>query len=254
MMNILNKLHIDNSVYLLILISYLSGYIKNVSLIMCIIIVHELGHIFFSFIFHFPIISLHIYPFGGLTVISKRLHERIYKDIIISIGGIAFQLLLSLLFLILYQKNLIVSSTYHLFTIYNQSIILFNLLPIIPLDGSKLISSILSKYLPYKSTYILTIYISIISLLLFIFYNTIHKINDIIIYIFLFIKLLEQIQNYRYIINKFYLERTLYDHYYNQIINNETSLNNIRLDKYYYFYENNRYINEKDYIQKKYFT
>ena len=49
---------------------------------------------------------------------------------------------------------------------YNQSIILFNILPIHPLDGSKIINLLLSTIIPYKKTLKINIFISIITILI----------------------------------------------------------------------------------------
>lgn len=250
MMNIFKYLKINNSVYIMILIALLAGYIKHVALIMLIIIGHEFGHVFFCLLFNIEVEKIEIFPFGGITYVNKRIHERIFKDIIISIGGILSQLIFYLVIYFLYKNNIIVLSTYHLFNQYNLSIIIFNLLPIIPLDGSKLLFCLFSKFLSYKSSYIMMIITGIISLFLFIIYNYIYKLNDLILYIFLAYKLYEVIKEYKFIMNKFYLERVMYDHYYNAIINNIDDINKLRIDKFYYFKDKNRYINEKDYIKK----
>lgn len=248
---ILNRIKVDNSVYLLLLFGLLSGHIKSLFIILIIILIHEIGHVFFFKIFNIEIESVVIYPFGGVTYINKKIHERIYKDIFISLGGILFQFVLWGLFLILYKINFIVLSTYKMFCLYNINIILFNLLPIIPLDGSKLFFSFFTKFFSYKVSYILMVSLSIVSLFLFIVYNYIYKLSDFIIYVFLFFKLYEVVIEYKYIMNKFYLERVIYDHYYDKIINNCVDISNLRIDKYYYFKENNRYVSEKDYILKK---
>ena len=77
----------------------------------------------------------------------------------------------------------------------------------------------------------------------------IYKVNDLILYIYLGMKIYEVIKEEKQVINKFYLERILYDHYYNKIINNIDDIDKMRLDKYYYFKNKKRFINERDYIR-----
>ncbi len=249
MMNILNKFKIHNSTYVLILIGLLSGYIKNISIILSIVLVHEIGHVFFFLLFKIDIESVVIYPFGGESVVNKKIHERIYKDILISLGGIIFQLMLGIIFILLYKYDLIKGSTYNMFYTYNKSVILFNLIPIIPLDGSKLVLSILSKFISYRNSYRGMILISIIFYIGFIIYNMVFKLNDIIIYLFLLSKLVICIREYKYVKLKFYMERVLYNNYYNGIVSNG-NIRNMKLEKYYYFKCDDRFINEKDYILK----
>ena len=247
-----NIFRIDGSTYLLMLLGLLSGYIKNVFIILIIVLIHETGHVFFFYLFNIEIESIVIYPFGGVSKINKRIHERIYKDIFISLGGILFQLILFIIVYFLYKNGFIVSSTYHMYNTYNRSIILFNLIPIIPLDGSKLFFALFTKFLSFRLSYILMIIVGIISLLLFILYNSIFKINDMVIYVFLIVNLYLVFKDYKYVMNKFYLERIMYDNYYNGIVN-DSSIDNIRLDKYYYFKVGKGFINEKKYILKNKF-
>lgn len=250
MKNILNKIKIDYSTYLLILMGLLAGYIKNILVILIIVIVHELGHVFFFCLYKIDIDKIIIYPYGGVSRVNKKIHERIYKDILISLGGIIFQGLLIILIIFLYNKGYIVRSTYNMFITYNKSVILFNLIPLIPLDGSKLLLSICSKYLSYRISYIIMIIISTISLICFIIYNMVFKLNDIVIYLFLVISLINCIREFKYVRNKFYLERILYNNYYNGIISDSDDIKDMRIDKYYYYKVNRRYINERDYLLK----
>lgn len=251
MKNILIK--IDFTTYLFILFAFLAGYIKNILLIYLIIIIHELGHYFFFRIFKIEVIKIIIYPFGGITYVNKKIHERIYKTILCSLGGVLFQLLLFLIFSYLFKYNVLSNSTYELFNIYNKTLFFFNLLPIIPLDGSKIYFGFLTKYFSFKYSYYLMLILNFLFLIIFCFYNLIFKINDVVLISFLVFEYLKEIKNFKYIINKFYLERVLSSHYYNAIINNCSNINSFKLDKYYYIKENNKYVNEKEYLLSHYF-
>lgn len=251
---ILRSFKIDYTTYILIFLALIAGYIKNVFVLLLIVLIHEFGHVFFFLLFGIEIEKIIIYPFGGVTYINKRIHERIYKDVLISLGGIIFQLILFLFYYLLFSFNLIVYSTYKMFFLYNLNIIVFNLLPLIPLDGSKLLLALFSKFFSYRRSYMLMIVCSVISLFLFILFNIFCKVNDLIIYIFLIIKLFEVVKNFNYVMNKFFLERILYNHYYNQIINDCCCINKMRIDKYYFFKDNNRYVNEKEFIKRIYYN
>lgn len=242
---------IDPTTYILLLLSLLAGYIHNIYIIILIVIIHELGHVLFLLIFKIEIIDITIYPFGGITKINKKINERIYKDFLISIGGILLQIISLIIFYILNKYYIIDNNTYKLFKEYNIYIIIFNLIPLIPLDGNKILNIILSKFLPYKTSLKIANIIGIITLIIFIIMNIKLRINDLTIIIFLIIKILEQIKNTKYILNKFYLERIIYDNYYDGIINNKKDIKDIRINKYYYFLKNNKYINEKEYIKEK---
>ena len=241
---------IDISTYILILLAFLGGYLKNISIIIFIVFIHELGHIFFFKLFSIKIKKINIYPFGGMTTVNTKIHERIYKKILCSLGGIIFQiLLLTVTFLL---KDYLKLSTYKLLIYYNKIILIFNLLPIIPLDGSKILFNILLKYISFKKANVNCTIISIISLILFILFNIKFKINNITIIVFLTFHTIKTIKDYEYIMNNFFLERYLYNHYYDEIIYNKNNLNDMKITKYYYFKNNKNYISEKNYLRKKY--
>ena len=158
---------IDISTYLFILFAFLAGYIKSILLIYLIVIIHEFGHFFFFKIFGIIVIKMVIYPFGGITIVDKKIHERIYKTIICSFGGIIFQIFLFFIFLFLLKYNFINDYTFSLFKTYNQTLVIFNLLPIIPLDGSKIYFAFLTKYFSFKLSYYLTLILNLIFLIFF---------------------------------------------------------------------------------------
>jgi hypothetical protein len=92
------------------------------------------------------------------------------------------------------------------------------------------------------------IVVSSLSLLLFIVFNVFFKLNDIVIYAFLVSNLIICIKEFKYVRNKFYLERIIYDNYYNAIISNSSNIEDMRIDKYYYYKVGDRYVNERKYI------
>ncbi len=134
--------------------------------------------------------------------------------------------------------------------ILNYSIFLFNLLPINPLDGSKILNSILNLVFPFKTSYLISIVISIIfivSLLMF---------KNLILYltiVFLLIRILKEIKNKKYIFLRFLLERKKINlkSRKNKIIKGE-NLN--KIFKYYknLFYIDKIYYTEKEVLNKKF--
>lgn len=245
-MNILNKIKINSYTYLFILICLLSGYIKNISIIFLICLIHEFGHVFITKICNYEIIKIEILPFGGYTTINQKINSNINKNLLIALGGIIFQSIL-LLFLIIF-KNKFNIITYNLFWQYNIIIMLFNLLPIIPLDGSKIVQLILEKFYSYHKAYYLNLFISIIGLILFIIVNYYYNIDNYFMVIFLIYNTIIYFTNYKYIVKRFLLERYLYDLDYNKIDNHTKNIQDLKINVRHYFKEGNHYIKEKDKI------
>ena len=250
MMNILSKIKINNYTYLFLLICCLCGFIKNITIIFSICIFHELGHIFFIKLFKYKVVSIELLPFGGFTTIDKHINSSINKDIIISIGGILFQLLIFLIVFIF--KNNFNIITYNLIIKYNYILMIFNLIPIIPLDGNNILHLLLEKVFSYELSYKINTYISIIILIIFCIINYVYKLDNYFIISFLIFKLLIYIKNYKYLKNRFLLERIMFDIDYNKIDNNTKNINSLRKEVLHYFKKNNKYINERKYIIKLY--
>ena len=227
----------------------LAGDFKRVVLTFIIIILHETGHIIFLKYFQVPITKLTIYAFGGLIKTNKLINFSPLKELLISIGGILNQLILYLIFYFLYKYIFINTYTYNLFLSINTSLILFNIIPMYPLDGYIILNSIFNIYIPYLKSNILSIIISIITLIIFILYSYNYKINSIFVISFLLYKLYIYLKEYKYIHNKFILERMIYDIPYSKIIYKyKYSPYYLKLNKYYYF----NYKSEKEVIDNIY--
>ncbi len=246
MKNILNKFKISNYTYLFILICFLCGYLKNILIIMSICLIHEFGHILFIKLFKYDLIQIELLPFGGFTTFNEKINNNINKDLLIALGGIIMQLALILILSLF--KNSFNTLTYHLLIYYNFMIIIFNLIPIIPLDGSKISHLLLEKCFSYHQAYYLNFYLSLISIIIFTILNYIWKLDNYFIISFLIYKIVGYLQNYKYYQNRFLLERYLYDLEYHKIDNHTKNLKDLKKNVYHYFKEDNHYINEKQKI------
>ncbi|MFI3260437.1 MAG: site-2 protease family protein [bacterium] len=246
-------IQINYLTYYFLLIYFLCGFIKEGIIIFIIVFIHELGHAFFANLFNFNIISITIYPFGGITKMKKDINTPLNEDLLISIGGFIFQFILYLIFLIINLNGFISNKTFEIFNFYNKMILLFNLLPIIPLDGSYISENILSRIFPYKIVLFTNVILSIFCFIIFIYYNYSYNLNNYIIISFLFFKILENLKNKKNIFNKFLLERYLYSYNFKKLENiNSIDTSKIKKDTYSYFWKEFCYVSEKDILNKKY--
>ena len=213
MKKLLNKITIHPITYLILLLALNEGLIKYVLIISIIIFLHEIGHIMLMYIFKRKISKIIILPFGGIINLDSYISTNIYEDLLISIAGILFQVIFGFLILktnIPYKKE---------FLYYNNLIIIFNLLPIIPLDGEKILKNILELFLPFKKSLIFIIYISLITMFIIFYFNINLIYRNIIVIIFLIISLFKNFRNIPYYMNSFYLERMIHTFNFNQIKN-----------------------------------
>lgn len=253
MKNIKNLFKINTATYFLILSFLLTGYIKNIILIYLIVIVHELGHIFIIKFLGYKIKRVDIYPMGGITKFEKRINSKISHEIIISLFGVLFQIILSLIFYYLLKFSIIRSSTYDLFLTYNKTILIFNLLPIIPLDGYQFLRAINEMFFSFKKAFFISFGISIIAILLFITYNQLLSLNNYLIISFLIYKMVLVLKDFKFEHLKFLLERFLNTFSFHKIkYEKGINLDKLKKNTYHYFKIGDKVVSESEILAKKF--
>lgn len=178
-------------------------------------------------------------PFGGLTIFNEDINRPLKEEFIILIMGPLFQIIFTFL---LRENNQLIE--------YSKSILLFNLLPIYPLDGSKLINIIFNRFCSFKRSHLLTIYFSITTVV-FILIKTKLNLILITIMIFLTIKVIEELKNHYNIFNRFLLERYINNYSFKKykIIKNSKDM---KRDYRHYFHNKNISLTEREYLKKRF--
>ena len=214
--------------YLIFFLSFFTGHIKDYIIYTLIILIHELGHVFAGIVLKWPILKVTIYPFGCLTTFNNKINSSLIEEFLILIFGPLFQIL----FYMLYPTK------------FHNFILLFNLLPIYPLDGSKLLLIVFNIFFSFYYSYVYVYIVSFITIIVLFFYD--FNLMNIIIISYLLYDLYRYITLTKYIMYKFYYERYKYSFKYNK--------NHIIIgdDKYKMYKERNNYflINEKCYKEK----
>jgi len=247
------KIKINHVTYLLFLTYLITGHFKNILLIFLIIIIHEIGHVFFLNRYRYNIECIEILPFGGITKTNKLINTPINHDLIIYFGGVIFQILLLIIFFIFLKFSIIYENTYQMFKMYNISILVFNILPIRPLDGGEILRLTLEKHYSFYKAQKIANTLSIIFIVIFFFINIKFNLNNYVIISFLLVKVYELIKKENFYKNKFMLERLMYTFPYHKI-NNEKNKNVkvLKKDTYHYFKDGEKYVSEKELLRRKF--
>ena len=248
MKSILNKIEF-NYTYLLVALGFvITGHFANLVIFTSLIIIHELGHFLMATIFKYKVSKIIIYPYGGITKFDSLVNTKIEKDFLIAVSGLFIQIIYFGIISFLFYHGLIREYIYHLFCLYHKSMVIFNLLPIIPLDGSKIVNLILSKYVNFNLANNITVFISFIIIILILASNVYEKNYSFILIIGV---LLQNIYRFyseiKYIYNRFMLERYLYNFNYQKIkvIKDRNKMYKNRKDL---FNKDNKIISEKVYL------
>lgn len=237
---------VHKSVYIFALIAVLTASFVPLIIISTLIIIHEMGHFLAAKLLKIEVDKIYLYPLGGISKFNLELNTSPIIEMIILISGPIFQIFACQLLIKLLPNYIDLVKAYH------YQIIFFNLLPIYPLDGGKLLNILISLKIPYKKSLNYSIIISYISLLIIIINNTNNiKLNIIIMSIFLLYKITKEKNKISTMYEKFLLERYLKKYKFKdtKIINNS---NNFYRNKEHIIKEKGKYYYESDFLSKKY--
>lgn len=114
-----------------------------------IVIVHELGHLSVARHFGWQIVSLQLLPFGGVVEVDDGGNVPAKEEILVALAGPLQNVWMIVVSFLFFWSGLWSWSWADFFIQSNLLIVLFNLLPIIPLDGGKIMQGILSLRMPF---------------------------------------------------------------------------------------------------------
>ncbi|WP_077327219.1 site-2 protease family protein [Virgibacillus siamensis] len=151
--NALPEIRLHPILMVFLVISFLTGTFVSLFIILAIVMVHELGHYVMAVYFRWRIRRIMIWIFGGVMDTDEHGTRPLYEEILVTIAGPLQHVLIYLVLLLLAQGEFIPLSLIDLALFYNTVILVFNLLPVWPLDGGKLLFLLLSYKLPYRKAY-----------------------------------------------------------------------------------------------------
>jgi len=175
--NIWDKIYIHPFFYFILSISFITGHFRNIMYFTTIILIHELGHSITSVILGIKLNRIVLFPFGGLSILEYSINLSLIKELLILVMGPVTQIVFT--YLIYYLK---IDVSYYFYT-YSMFILIFNLIPIYPLDGGKLINVFLSFFLPFYKSLKITYYLSYFIYISLVFMTIIYYRNLILILI-----------------------------------------------------------------------
>ncbi len=147
---VFNKVSIHPLFWLVVGIGILTGRFLEVIILFTIVFIHEMGHAVTASYFRWRIKKIELLPFGGVAEVDEYGNRPLKEELLVIISGPIQHLWLFGMFYWLFTFGLIDESTYHLCLKHNMSIFLFNLLPIWPLDGGKLVFLGMSLKFPFS--------------------------------------------------------------------------------------------------------
>lgn len=230
----------------MLILSLLTGHFQQILLFTFLIFVHELGHFLTAFCLRWKVVAIRIYPYGGCSEFQQELNVCLWQEWLVLLMGPLAQL-----FVVFLLSFVMSPSEYSLCLHYSNWLLFFNLLPIYPLDGGKLLllmnQHFFSFYSSYRFIFSLSYFLVFTALLSFFFFSF-----NLILFLSLFllmIKLCQEIERFPVYYQKFLFERYLTSfpfRKHKQI----SSLRQMKRDTYHYFLQNGTIISEFEYLNR----
>ncbi|MFE8696872.1 M50 family metallopeptidase [Cytobacillus sp. FJAT-53684] len=207
---LLKYIHIHPLLWVVAGLAIMTAHFIELSLFLLIIFVHEMGHVGAASFFSWRIKKVVLLPFGGVAEMEEHGNRPLKEEVIVILSGPLQHLWMMGLAYILFQLSLMSEGIFLLFIQYNLMILLFNLLPIWPLDGGKLIFLWMSLYHAFPDAHRKVMQISVGSITVFIMLTLFLSplnLNIWVVITFLLFSLYHEWKQSRYVFIRFLLER-----------------------------------------------
>ncbi|TCS79068.1 stage IV sporulation protein FB [Tepidibacillus fermentans] len=165
------KVKINPFFWLIVIGAIATGQFIEIITLFGIVIIHELGHIFTAKSYGWKIIEIQLLPFGGMAKVEQPNDSRL-EEFVVAIAGPLQNLMMILVTMGLERLQMWSNEWATFFMEANLWIGLFNLLPISPLDGEKLMKVFFYLIFPFRKALTISLFISFVLAILLLFYST----------------------------------------------------------------------------------
>ena len=157
---LLLKIKVHPLLWFVIGISVVTAHFTEMMMLLMIIFVHEMGHAVCAQYFKWRIKSIGLLPFGGNLETEEYGNKSLKEDMLVVLAGPIQHIWLIGLSYVLYFFSAISYDSYQTFFYMNIILFLFNLLPIWPLDGGRLLFIGIARFYSFLEAQTYTLYIS----------------------------------------------------------------------------------------------
>lgn len=134
------------------LTSIMTGHFLELAALFVIVLVHELGHVAAASAYGWKITAVKLLPFGGVAETDDGGHAPVRQEAAVAIAGPLQNGWMALASWCLGEWGVMDPEWSRYLIEANAMIGLFNLLPILPLDGGRLLQALCGLVLPYRRT------------------------------------------------------------------------------------------------------
>ncbi|MFZ3132040.1 MAG: M50 family metallopeptidase [Desulfosporosinus sp.] len=139
--------------FLLVLAVYgVLGLAAQALLVFGLVFCHELAHLLTARAYGFRVVGLELFPFGGAAYCDDLFEGRKFEESIIALAGPAFNVVLLFGAQALRWQGVWTGELADDFVRFNFWLAAFNLIPVLPLDGGRVVRALLAESLGFVQT------------------------------------------------------------------------------------------------------
>jgi stage IV sporulation protein FB len=149
----------------------ITGHFREILIWYLVVLVHEMGHFAGAHLFKWRIQKVELLPFGGVMAVDEISNKPLREEAAVTLLGPLQHVWMIGLSYLLAELSLLDQSSHQWFVYVNLAIFSFNLLPVWPLDGGRLLFLLFASVLPFhKAQNLFLLFSFIFFLALFLFY------------------------------------------------------------------------------------
>jgi len=135
---------------LLLLVLSLSGYLPQAMVLVVTLLCHELAHVTAAVLHGLPPGRIDVFPFGGIAEIAGIEQVKAEDDVAVAAAGPLGNLMLIALATLLQDWRIWNPALMDLFVGTNLAMAVLNLLPVLPLDGGRVVRALVARHVGYR--------------------------------------------------------------------------------------------------------
>ncbi|CAI8974995.1 stage IV sporulation protein FB [Brevibacillus sp. IT-7CA2] len=131
-------------------LSVVTGHFLEVITLFVIVLIHELGHVAMARELGWTVKEVQLLPFGGVATMEASYATDPMDEIVVALAGPFLNMVMMAASYLFWFMGIWTEEWARFFLISNLTIALFNLLPIWPLDGGRILLAVLCWFMSYR--------------------------------------------------------------------------------------------------------
>ncbi|MCM3141791.1 M50 family metallopeptidase [Brevibacillus sp. MER 51] len=131
-------------------LSVVTGHFLEVITLFVIVLIHELGHVAMARELGWTVKEVQLLPFGGVATMEDSYATDPMDEIVVALAGPFLNMVMMAASYLFWFMGIWTEEWARFFLVSNLTIAMFNLLPIWPLDGGRILLAVLCWFMSYR--------------------------------------------------------------------------------------------------------